>query len=167
MTCRLPVAAGVLALPLLLGGCHSAAQLTGLATGGVAGVATASPAIGYLVGIGTAVAADQVFKWYGRSRAHAEEQAIADTAAALPMGAAAPWHINHIVPIGDEHGEVRVVRAIDTPLAQCRDIVFSVQDAPKPPSWYATSICRAADGWHWALAEPAVPRWAFLQAGAD
>ena len=158
---------GVVLLPLLLGGCHSAAQLTGLATGAVAGIATGSPAVGYLVGIGTAVAADEAYKWYGRSRSHAEQQAIADAAAPLPEGGAAPWHIGHLVPIGDEQGEVRVVRVIDSPLAQCRELVFSVQEASVPPQWYATSICRATDGWHWALAEPAVPRWTFLQHGAD
>ncbi len=156
---------GIVLLPMLLGGCHSAAQLTGLTTGAVAGIATASPAVGYLVGIGTAVAADEAFKWYGRSRSRAEQQAIADSAASLPEGGAAPWHIDHIVPIGDEHGEVRVVRVIDSPLAQCRELVFSVQEKAAPPHWYATSICRASDGWHWALAEPAVPRWAFLQQG--
>ena len=158
-------AAAALLLPLLLGGCNSSAELTGLATGGVAGVATASPAVGYLVGIGTAVAADEAFKWFGRSRSHAEQQAIADTAASLSVGEAAPWHINHLVPVGNEHGEVRVVAVVDTPLTQCRELVFSVADKPKPPRWYATDICHAADGWHWALAEPAVARWGFLQQG--
>ncbi len=160
-------AAALAGAVLLLGGCTSGAQLTGIATGGVAGVATASPAVGYLVGIGTAVAADGLFKWFGRTRTHAEQQAIAATAGSLRQGDAAPWHIDHLVPIGDEHGEVRVLRVIDTKLAQCRDLVFSVADQPHPPRWYATSICRAADGWHWALAEPAVARWRFLQEGAD
>ena len=76
---RRAAAVCIVALPVLLGGCHSAAQLTGLATGAVAGVATASPAVGYLVGVSTAVAADEAFKWYGRSRSHAEQQAIADS----------------------------------------------------------------------------------------
>ena len=160
-------AACIVLLALPLGGCHSAAQLTGLVSGGVAGFATASPAVGYLVGITTTVAADEAYKWYGRSRSHAEQQAIADSAAVLPEGGAAPWRIDHLVPIGDEHGEVRVVRVLDSPLAQCRELVFSVQEKAVPPHWYATSICRATDGWHWALAEPAVPRWTFLQQGAD
>ena len=164
-----PAAAAIATLLLspLLQGCHAAAELTGIATGSAAGVATASPAVGYVVGIGTAVAADEAFAWFGRSRDHAEQQAIADAAAAIAAGDAAPWHINHIVPIGDEGGEVRVVRVIDTPLTQCRELVFSVEDRPQPPRWYATSICHAADGWHWALAEPAVARWHFLQQGGD
>lgn len=159
------VTAAALLPLLLLAGCKSAAQLTGFAAGGVAGVATANPAVGYLVGIATAAAADQAFKLVGRTRQHAEQQAIADVAAGLPEGDAAAWHIHHIIPIGDEHGEVRVVSVIATPLASCREIVFSVAaDAPKPPAWYATSICREGeDGWQWALAEPAVPRWGYLQ----
>ena len=161
---RAVTAAALLPL-LLLAGCKSAAELTGLATGGIAGVATANPAIGYLVGIGTAAAADRLFIWYGRTRQHAEQQAIADAAAGLPEGDGAPWRIRHVIPYGNEHGEVRVVHVIATPLANCREIVFSVAaDAPKPPVWYATSICREGeDGWQWALAEPAVPRWGFLQ----
>jgi hypothetical protein len=155
-------AAGLLAL-LLLGGCQSGAELTGLATGGAAGAATANPAIGYAVGIGTAVAADQLFQWVGRSRAAAEQQAIADAAASLHDGDAAPWHIHHLIPFGNEHGEVRVVRTMTTPLAQGREIVFSVEDLPTPSNWYVSSICHAAEGWRWALAEPAVDRWGFLQ----
>ncbi len=155
-------------LPLLLlaacqSGSGTTAELTGLATGGVAGAATANPAIGYAVAIGTAAGADAALKWYGRSRQHSEQQAIADVAAALATGDAAPWRVRHLIPYGNEHGQVRVVRVIDTPLVQCREIVFSVEDAPTPPAWYATSICRADSGWHWALAEPAVERWGYLQ----
>lgn len=159
---RAVMAAALLSLALL-GGCHSTAALTGIATGGVAGAATANPAIGYAVGIGTAVAADELFTWFGRSRTHAEQEAIASAAASLSEGDAAPWRIRHLIPINNEHGEVRVVRVMATPLTECREIVFSVEDAPSPPHWYATSICRQDSGWHWALAEPAVARWGFLQ----
>ena len=164
---RAAALAAALLLPLLLGGCQSLAELTGIATGGAAGLATANPAIGYAVGIGTAVAADEAYKWFGRTRQNAEQEAIAGAAAALSEGDEAPWRIRHTIPIGDEEGKVRVVRVIDTPLAQCREIVFSVTDAPKPPRWYATSICQQADGWHWAEAEPAVARWGFLQQGGS
>jgi hypothetical protein len=158
---RLALALLVLAL---LPGCRTVAELTGLATGGAAGAATASPAIGYAVGIGTAVAADELYKWIGRSRAHGEQEAIAAAAADLPEGGAAPWFVSHTIPIGDEGGEVRVVRIIETSLATCREIVFSVVDLPaEAPPWYATTICRDPTGSHWALAEPAVDRWGFLQ----
>jgi hypothetical protein len=158
-----PIVAALLLL-VLLGGCQSMSELAGFATGGAAGVATASPAVGYAVGLGTAVAADALFKWVGRTRAHAEQDAIATAAADLPEGGAAPWHIRHTIPIGNEGGEVRVVREIDSSLARCREIVFSVADRPPAaPAWYASSICRAPEGWRWALAEPAVDRWGFLQ----
>jgi hypothetical protein len=151
-------------LPLvLLGACQSGAELTGLAAGGAAGVVTASPAVGYAVGIGTAVAANEFFNWIGRTREHAAQEAIAGAAAPLAVGGAAPWRIDHVIPVGDEHGEVRLVRAMTTPLAECREILFSVEEPPAAAAWYATSICRAASGWHWALAEPAVERWGFLQ----
>jgi hypothetical protein len=154
----------LLAALVLLGGCRSAAELGGLATGSAAGIVTASPAVGYAIGIGTQVALDELFKWSGRTRAHAEQEAIANAAADLPEGAAAPWHVDHTIPIGNEGGEVRVVRLIPTPLATCREIFFSVADRPPDaPAWYATTICQETSGWHWALAEPSVDRWGYLQ----
>jgi len=159
------VRAALALLPLaLLAGCKSAAELTGLAAGAVAGGATANPAVGYAVAVGTAAGADEAFKWIGRTRSHAEQQAIADAAADLPEGGAAYWRIRHTIPIGNENGEVHVTRVIVSKLATCREITFSVvDDPPKPPAWYATSICRDTTGWHWALAEPAVDRWGYLQ----
>jgi hypothetical protein len=148
----------------LLAGCKSAAELTGAVTGGVAGASTANPAIGYAVGIGTAVAADELFKWVGRTRAHAEQVAIAAAAEELPEGGTAPWQIRHTLPYGNEGGEVRVVREVTNSLSTCREIVFSVADAPPAtPLWYYSSICRGTSGWDWAMAEPAVDRWGFLQ----
>jgi len=58
---------------------------------------------------------------------------------------------------------VQVVRLIDTPLASCREIAFSVEDGPKPSQWYITSICQQARRWKWAAAEPAVDHWGFLK----
>jgi hypothetical protein len=155
-------AVGLVALTLL-GGCREAAELTALATGGAAGAATASPAVGFAVALGVQVAADEAYKRIGRGRQHAEQDAIAQAAAALPEGGTAPWRVRHTIPIGNESGEVQVVRLIANPLAECREIVFSVADPPRPPAWYATNICRDAHGWQWALAEPAVRRWGFLQ----
>ncbi len=157
---RLALAAALVAI---LAGCQAGAELTGIAVGGASGAATANPAVGFAVGVGTAVVADQAFKWFGRTREHAEQQAIADAAAALPEGGAGPWRIRHDIPIGDESGEVRVVSVMITSLAECRQILFSVVDPPAAPVWYATSICHAQDGWHWGLAEPAVARWGFMQ----
>ena len=153
-----------LCLLALLPGCREVAELSGLAAGAATGVATGSPAVGYAVGLGTAVAADELYRWVGRTRAHGEQEAIAAAAADLPEGAEAPWYIHHTIPIGDEGGKVRVVRVIATGLATCREIVFSVLERPPAaPDWYATSICEENSGWHWALAEPAIDRWGYLQ----
>lgn len=147
----------------LLVGCGSAGELTGLAAGGIAGGATANPAIGYAVAIGTAAAASETFKYFGRVRQRAEQNAIADAAAGLAEGQSAPWSIQHDVPVGNEHGQVQVVRSIDTSLATCREIAFSVENAPAPPAWFVTSICQQERRWKWAAAEPAVERWGYLQ----
>ncbi len=155
--------AALLAVPVLAG-CQQAAQLTGLATGGAAGAATANPFVGFAVGVCTAAAADSLYKWFGRTRAHAEQEAIAAAAAGLPEGGAAPWYVRHTIPVGNEGGEVRVTRIIATSITTCREIVFSVAGTrPAPPNWYATNLCQDETGWHWALAEPAVDRWGYLQ----
>jgi hypothetical protein len=157
-----------LAVPLLLGlglaGCNSAATLTGLAAGGVAGGATANPAVGYVVAVGANAAADYAFKYAARVRQRAEQNAIAAVAGDVSPGQTAPWRIDHTIPVGDEHGDVQVVRVIDTPLAACREIAFSVQHGPRrPDAWFDASICRQAARWKWAVAESAVERWGFLQ----
>ena len=151
-------------LGLALAGCNSLGELTGLATGAIAGGATANPAIGYAVAVGTAAAADEGFKWIARTRQGAEQDAIATAAAPLPDGGSADWQIRHDIPIGNEHGAVSVVRTFTTPLTTCREIVFSVlDDPPAPPALYRTQMCRDPQGWKWADAEPAVTRWEALQ----
>ena len=153
-----------LGLAASLAGCGSAGLITGLAAGGAAGGATANPAIGYAVAVGTAAAATELFKYSARVRDNAEQNAIADAASELGPGQLAPWRIEHTIPIGDEHGQVRLVREIANPLAACREIAFSV-DAGKhaSPAWYTGTICRDTRRWKWALAEPAVERWGYLQ----
>ena len=158
----LPLA--LLGSTLAVGGCSDLGQLTGLVAGAIAGGGTVNPAVGYVVAVGTAAVADEAFKWIDRNRHGAEQDAIASVAGGLPEGGAGAWKIEHTIPLGDEHGEVRVVRAIDTQLANCREIVFSVQDDPPAhPAWYSTSICQQAAGWKWGEAEPAVGRWGYLQ----
>jgi hypothetical protein len=154
-------------LGVALAGCSAAADLTGVVAGGAAGGATANPAVGYAVGVGVDAAADYGYKYFGRVRQRAEQNAIAAAAGALALGATAPWRIDHTIPLGDEHGTVQVVRLIDTPIAACREIAFSVEDRPDPPAWYDSTICLQSlpDGkrWKWAAAEPAVERWGYLQ----
>lgn len=154
---------GTAALAAALAGCTTVADISGLASGGAVGAATANPAVGYAVGLGARAAVAAGLQWVSRRRQGAEQDAIAAVAGALPEGSTAPWRIRHDIPVGNEGGAVTVTRAIASPLADCREIVFSVEDPPAAPAWYASSICRQGTAWKWAAAEPAVPRWGYLQ----
>jgi hypothetical protein len=158
----LAVRLAALALLALLGGCSSVSQISAVITGGVAGAATGSPAVGFAVGIATDAAANYAVRYVARVRQGAEQDAIAQVAGELPMGAEADWKIEHTVPIDNEHGQLRIIRAIDSPLAECREVAFSVADG-KARHWFTSDICKQADTWKWASAEPAVPRWGYLQ----
>jgi hypothetical protein len=150
----------------LLAGCSTVPEITGVVTGGALGAATANPAVGFAVAVATDAAATAVVQYYGRATQGAEQDAIAQVAGGLPIGTSADWKIDHFIPIGDEHGHLVVTRVIDSPLATCKEIVFSVDEgAPKAPkpNWYVTDVCKEADTWKWAAAEPAVPRWGYLQ----
>jgi len=55
---------------------------------------------------------------------------------------------------------------IASPLTTCKEIVFSVDEGgPAKPlgPLYTTTLCWRGDRWKWAAAEPAVPRWGYLQ----
>jgi hypothetical protein len=146
--------------------CKSTGQIAGLVAGGATGGATGNPAIGFAVGIAVDAGTTWAVRYYGRERQGAEQDAIAAVAGELPVGTKADWKINHTIPIGDEHGRLEVTREIDTKLAPCKELAFSVDEgdekAPKR-HWYITSICRSDQTWQWAAAEPAVPRWGYLQ----
>jgi hypothetical protein len=147
---------------LLLGGCGSVGTAAGAVAGLASGAGTANPVVGTAVGLGTKAAVDELVMYVGRVRQNAEQDAIAEAAGGLAVGGAANWEIRHTIPIGDEHGTLRVVGTIENPLAQCREIVFTVI-AGKQNSHYVTSICRDGTRWRWAEAEPAAARWGFLQ----
>jgi uncharacterized protein YdbL (DUF1318 family) len=151
---------------IFLTGCKSASQITAAIAGGIAGGATGSPAIGFLVAVATDAGANHVVRYIDRTRQGAEQDAIAQVAGDLPIGTEAAWKIEHTIPIGNEHGRLRVVRAIDSPLAACKEIAFSVaegQGAKATQSWFTTDVCKQSETWKWAAAEPAVERWGFLQ----
>ena len=149
---------------LLLAGCTAAGTSSIAAAGGgiAVGAVTANPAVAIAAGLAIRAAADAGLAYYGRVRQNGEQNAIAEVAGTLPIGGTAPWVIHHTIPIGDEQGDLMVVRDITTRLAQCREIIFSVQDGADR-SLYTTQVCRRGDQWKWAAAEPAVPRWGYLQ----
>jgi hypothetical protein len=155
------LAAGLLLLSLA--GCSSAGDLIGVVVGGAAGGASANPAVGFGVGVATAAASDYAIKHITKSWHQGEQDAIAEAAAGLDAGASAKWRVVHSVPIGNEHGQLEVIRAIPNPLASCKQVLFSVEEGKAPSAWYSVDVCQQQGGWKWASAEPAVARWGFLQ----
>ena len=156
----------LLAMCLVLSGCKAFPQISAAVVGGAAGGATGNPAVGFVVGVATDAAVTYVVRTYGRRRQKAEQDAIAEIAGQVPLNTEANWKIEHDIPIGDEHGVLQVVRQIDNPLTSCREIVFSVDEGDGETlrrAWYGASVCRQANRWKWASAEPAVARWGYLQ----
>ncbi|HET6196086.1 MAG TPA: hypothetical protein VFE12_10040, partial [Acetobacteraceae bacterium] len=78
------------------------------------------------MGIGVSAGTNFLVGYVTRVRAGAEQDVIAAAAGDLPVGGAAPWAIEHTIPIGNEHGEVRVVDVLTTPVAMCKDVIVSV-----------------------------------------
>jgi hypothetical protein len=151
----------------LLGGCTSV-----LTEGTAAGASTAGAGISRAVtrnagatGIGQAAA--RAGLQYAERRIHqAEQDAIASEIATMAPGGHRPWHIDHTIPIGNEHGEVRVMRDIPNRLTPRKEQVFSVESGKAEEAkhaWHTTQACRSGARWKWALAEPATGRWESLQ----
>jgi len=157
---------GLLALPFvilpLLAGCKSVPAVAGAASGAATGAVTGNPGVAIAVGVLVQAVVDEAVKRWGRIRQGAEQDEIAATAGALPVGGSAPWQIAHTVPVGDEHGDLTVLRDIETPLVNCREILFTVREDQQAHP-FVTRLCKQDDHWKWADAEPAVPRWGFLQ----
>ena len=154
----------LLALVLLpaLAGCAAATNLAALGVGVASGSATANPVVGFAVGVATQAGLRELRRYVVRRRQTGEQDAIADAAGAAAIGATVPWEIRHTIPVGNEHGELAVAREYATPLATCREVVFTVRDGADH-SIFTTSLCRQAARWKWAAAEPATERWGYLQ----
>lgn len=149
-----------------LAGCTSLGGIVGAVTGTAAAVGSGNPAVGAAVGVGTRAVADYGVRYVSRRRHRTEQDALAAAVGAMAVGAARPWEARHDLPIGNKRGEVRVLRAVDTPLAECREVLFSAVSGEAPDAarrWFVASACRQAEGWKWAAAEPATERWGSLQ----
>lgn len=160
------VGAAMLLTALALSGCNSIGGFAGAAAGVASGAVTSNPAVGYAVGIGVQAATDATTKYIFRNWQKGEQDEIAAVVGNLDVGHASRWAIVHQIPYANEHGEVRVVRLIDTPLALCKEVIMSVDSGEGDQlkrGWYTGSACRSNDIWRWAVAEPAVERWGSLQ----
>ncbi len=155
-------AAALLLAGLSLQACHAVPDIAGVVAGAGTGSASANPAVGIAVGIAVRSGVRALTNYIDRKRATGEQDAIAATAGAAPLGQPRPWEIRHTIPIGNERGDLEAVREFSTPLVTCREIVFTVVDGDERDI-LSTTLCHQADGWRWAAAEPAVDRWGFLQ----
>jgi hypothetical protein len=156
----------VLLIPIALCGCRFAGDLVAAAAGGASAAATANPAVGIAVGVGVQAGIEATVSYVARKRQEAEQDAIAAQVATMQIGERRSWKIEHDIPIGNEHGEVEVTRAIPNPLTPYKELMFSVDEGSGPKmtrAWYTTQACRSGQTWKWAPAEPAVERWGSLQ----
>ncbi len=159
-------AIGAMLSMMVATGCQSIGAATGAAAGVSTGAVTTNPAIGIGVGIAVQVATDEVVRRTTRHLHQDQQDAIAGIAGALPVDASGSWSVKHWLPIENGRGHVRVTRAFATPLALCKDFVFSVEHgkgADAREDWYTASACQQGARWKWADAEPAVARWGNLQ----
>jgi len=133
--------------------------------GVASGSATANPAVGIAIGITVKAAVDFTIDTILRSWQHDEQVRIAALIGTMQVGDRMPWEVRHQVPFNNRKGKVTVVRAFSTPLAECKEALFSVEgsDPSAVAPHFVTTVCEGANGWKWALAEPAVARWGALQ----
>ena len=147
-----------------LGGCAAVGDITGAAAGLLTGAATANPAIGISVGIAVRSGTNELLDRVTRVRKANEHEAIA-AAAELEVGESRAWAVDQKIA-GDAQGEVRVLRVLNTPLALCKELLFSVAEEKAGTlhrEWFTTTACQRGGEWKWAAAEPAVERWVNLQ----
>lgn len=156
----------------LLAGCGSllgagTETVAGVAGAGIASAVTENATVAAGIGLGVSAGARAGLQ-YAQRRVHRDAQnAVAAAAGALRPGQVGAWSIRHRVPIQpDEQGQVVVTRVLGNEAFACREIVFSVdkeeEGAPRR-SFYTAMICRDANRWRWASAEPATERWGSLQ----
>lgn len=160
----LPLIASLLAVTLA--GCNTVGGFAGAAAGIASGAATTNPAVAYGVSVGVAVAVDVTAKYVFRTWHQAEQDQIAAQIGRMRPGSVERWQIKHPIPYENEQGEVEVVRILASPLALCKEALFSVVDgegAKQTRQWFVVTACRQDEAWKWAVAEPAVDRWGSLQ----
>ena len=162
-------AAALLLAAAMLAGCSTVGGLAGTVAGIATGSFTSNPAIGIAVSVSVKAATDAEIKNLLRSLQQDEQDEIAALAGAMTPGEIRQWQVRHFIPYGNNQGEMQVTRVIDTPLASCKEVMFTVADrkAPAPVddaprAWFSANVCRQEARWKWAIAEPAVERWGSL-----
>lgn len=153
----------------MLAGCSTVGGLAGTVAGITTGSFTSNPAIGIAVSVSVKALTDAQVKKLLRSLQQDEQDAIGAMAGAMAPGEIRQWQVRHLIPYGNNQGEIQVTRVIDTPLASCKEVMFSVVERKAeqpaddvPRAWFSANVCRQDQRWKWALAEPAVERWGSL-----
>jgi hypothetical protein len=149
-----------------LPGCEVVSTVTGVAAGVASGTVSGNPAVGASVAIAVKAGVDEAGKHVSRRSQEDEQDAIAAAAANVRAGESGAWQVKHRFSARVDHGEVRVLRVIRTPLTACKEVLFSVvKDEHEKISraWFKTNTCQNGEQWKWALADPAVERWGNLQ----
>lgn len=153
-----------------LAGCSTIGGLAGAVAGISTGTFTSNPAIGIAVSVSVKAATDASIKDLLRSLHQDEQDEIAALAGAMEPGEIRQWQVRHKIPYGNNQGDMQVTRVIVTPLASCKEVMFTVAERKAPPAadddarpWFAANVCRQENRWKWAVAEPAVERWGSLQ----
>ena len=142
-------------------GCAAVGDIVGAVSGLASGAATGNPAVGISVGIAARAAANELADRVALARRRNEQDAISAAVATLNTGESAAWAVDQRVS-GDTHGEVRVLRVIQSSIATCKELLFSVVKDDEA-QWFTTTACQNDTQWKWATAEPAVSRWMTLQ----
>ena len=162
-------AAVMAAAALALSACSTVGGIAGAAAGIASGSFTSNPAIGVAVSVSVKAATDAGIKRLLRSLQQDEQDAIATLAGTMREGEVRPWRVRHKIPYGNSQGDMQVTRSIVTPLASCKEVMFTVNPsgAESTPddvagAWFTAQVCLQESGWKWANAEPAVERWGAL-----
>jgi hypothetical protein len=162
--CLLVLAAAALAGCQAPGAPRAAGGAAGATTGTVTTALTANPALGAAVGIGTRALVDAGVAYAGRRLQRVEQDAVAAAIGGMAVGETRPWQAENGLPWPDRRGEVRILRTFETGLATCKEAAFSLDPGGQEARrWFVTTACRQAEGWRWAAAAPATPRWSSLQ----
>ncbi len=169
MKVRLPASARPALLLLLMpvAACSSVGAIAGAVAGASTGAATVNPFVGYGVAVGVNAGVNALQQYIARVRQNAEQDEIAVAVGQMDVGETRSWKIVHDIPMfDDEYGEIKVTRLIDTPLTQCKEVLFTVAEGSAPKlrrTLYTTDACHNTRGWKWAQAEPATERWGYFQ----
>lgn len=168
-TLRLAVRVIIATGALGLSACSTVGGLAGTVAGIATGSFTSNPAIGIAVSVSVKAATDAGIKNLLRSLQQDEQDEIAALAGTMQEGEVRAWQVRHKIPYGNNQGDLQITRSVNTPLASCKEVLFTVDDAKAGPAsdgmarpWFAAHVCLQEGGWKWASAEPAVERWGAL-----